>query len=600
MQNYFADKITKGAPASKGNLRKATASSNDDSRKKTFKHHYFGIPKTKDDPKYDVIMNLDPLAKRQILPVTAPLQLTFSATGKQRNQLLDNLENWHITRRARVICGSDDATFTYAFDDVGTYAAAVKIGNEFIAKNDAIYHFKGSQIIMAKTILTKRTLDINVMSHAIEPEEVWEYKTKTLKPLNLGPFFDAVTDFNIEVGATLTHNMFRRQKGQELLKEPVPPSNDSEALNIHANYHGDDKDLTKWLSGLVKHDLFLTHFDNLKADIERRKKTDREREPPLGVTLALGRAGLKDALEKTLVPKNPTEEFQKSLDSTGLSSLCVSHVDEAPVFRNVLPEIAPKKTASNQDPAPITENPQQIENPQPEKNSHPTTPTRVKAHANRKLTRSMLTNALENANNYKTPQKQNRPQSTPQKPPQRQPVPPSSAKNNRNLLDNEHSLISEPGLTKTGRKRAVSEIEKNKPKGPEVKKINLDEKIEDGSDVSFDSSDEEEPIPAEERPREAPAPTETDKSLENPNPQSDSGSSEKFEDAKEEVLEEPMDQDEGQNQADEKNQEKVTVQENPESNKNAEDETEKSTTGENSGITEISQVSVEKFEKISD
>ena len=482
MQNYFCDKISKGAPSAKGNLRRATASSSDDSRKKTFKKHFFGMPTSKSDPRYNAILNLDPLARRQILPPIAPLSLTFSATGKNRNTLLDNLENWQITKRAKVICGSDDATFTYAFDDVGTWAAAAKIGNEFIAKCDGIYHFKGAQILMAKTIVTKKS-EIQIESQMIEPEEVYEYKLKILKSLDLGPFLDAVSDYNTELGAVMTHNMFRKHNKAPPLAEPAKPNDDSSALNIHTNHHGGDKILTKWLGGLIKFDAFLYHFENLKAELEVRRTKDKEKEPPLGVTLALGRSGLKEALEKTLMPKNPKTDFSGTLETTGDLSACgQSQLDENPVFE-------PLKKIEEKIP----------EIPEEE----------IQAPGPSGITGSQLHRAIVNARKKSlTNPPAPKDASTPSKPnkigPKKKLFPSTEPPKQKSptLFDNEHSLVSEPGKNRSSRKRQF--VARSQKEIPPVKKLNLDEKLpEDDLDSDKISFDEEESENAEEVAREA-------------------------------------------------------------------------------------------------
>ena len=393
MQNYFAEKIEPGAPNRADTHRRVKTQSKNDAKRRNFKTHYFGIPKDQNDPLYNTIINIDAVARKQVMPVIAPLQINFTATGKKRDTLIENLENWDILRNSKVICGADDASFSLACDNVGTYAAAVKIGNEFISKNDAIYRFKGAPIIMAKTIITK-TSRITMESQMLEPTETCEFKMKILKPLDLGPFLEAVSDFNTELGVTGTNNVYRKLKNLDLLAEPRPPTNDHVALNIHDNYHGgDDNCLTRWLSSLIKYDIFLAQFESLRNELDRRKKNDKDRLPPLGVTFALGKSNLEkiDTTLKTSSKTPPIEEEEEP-DESLKSEMGTLNCGTAQL--ELVPETGKNQGATKSGKKKIKK-------------------------INKPITASQLGRAIDAAENQNlpTPELNNRPQSTPSKAP---------------------------------------------------------------------------------------------------------------------------------------------------------------------------------------
>ena len=453
MQNYFAEKIEPGAPSRPDTHRRVKTYSKNDAKRRNFKIHYFGLPNDKTDPLYTTILNIDAVARKQVLPVTAPLQINFTATGKKRDTLIENLENWDILRNSKVICGADDASFSLACDNIGTYAAAIKIGNEFISKSDAIYKFKGCPIILAKTIITKTSRFV-MESQLVEPIELCEYKMKILKPLDLGPFLDAVSNFNSELGEIGTHNVYRKLRKLDLLQEPRRPTNDHKSLNIHDNYHGgDDVTLTRWLSSLIKYDVFLAQFESLKNDLERRKKNDKERMPPLGVTFALGKSNLEkiDATIKKTAEESRSDKADdenETLDSNmGTINCGPSHLAE--------PNIPGDNPQKNQDGP---------------KNAD-------------KITNSQLGRAIDRANQEPNPPSPNlntRPQSTPAK----TPLPSQGrviAKAIKSLTDT---------LSQSGKKRKKSTDREHQSK--KVPKIETETKEESDDDVDFSLEDDPE------------------------------------------------------------------------------------------------------------
>ena len=491
MQNYFAEKIEPGAPTRPDTHRRVKTSSRSENRRA--KIHYFGIPKDKTCERYSTIINLDTVAKKQIQPVIAPLMLSFTATGKKRDTLLENLENWDILKNSKIICGADDATFAIGCDDVVTYAAAVKIGNEFISKTDAIYKFKGSPIIMAKTILTKNTRVV-IESQLVEPTEKSEYKIKVLKPLNLGPFLDEVSSFNTQLSDIGGCNIYRKLNKTELLKEPRPPTNDHPSFNIHENYHGEETEtLTRWLSTLIKYDFFLAHFESLKNELERRKKNDKEKLPPLGVTFALGKSNLEKLNSSALEPQKPTTDTEKeetqdcSLNSNSGISHCESSVVEPP-------KKAPKKSKVF-----ITHS--QLQRAVAVAKRTPKSAKKVEK-------KTLVTPPPEKQDAASTPA--------------RKPVPPAGR-----LLSPNHSCISEEGRPRTSRTGKKREAESSNDQLQKVGKFEIDG---DGLDDDIDFNLEE-----QEREK-TPPPTELKEILNDSTPSEDNS---QYEDARNQICDDP-------------------------------------------------------------
>lgn len=180
------------------------------------------MPRNKQDPLYQSILNIDALSMVQVMPPISPLQISFTAVGRKRDKLLNNFSHCRIDSKSRVIKGAGEATVTFAFDDVSTYAAAAKIGNSCISSTDAIFKFKGAAILMAKTLITKQT-EFLVEGRISESREITEYKLKVLKCLNLAPFLNRVSEYNLELGAINAHNILRKEARQPLLQEPTPP-----------------------------------------------------------------------------------------------------------------------------------------------------------------------------------------------------------------------------------------------------------------------------------------------------------------------------------------------------------------------------------------
>ena len=117
--NFYRERIS-GAPFQANNQRRIITGPKSNQGTGTFKAEFFGLP-NKDAPGRKM-KEIDPLSRIPIMPIIQPLQLTFTATNKQRDKLLEDLGNWRINSKASLIFGATQPTFCLRFDDVGNFA----------------------------------------------------------------------------------------------------------------------------------------------------------------------------------------------------------------------------------------------------------------------------------------------------------------------------------------------------------------------------------------------------------------------------------------------------------------------------------------------
>ena len=398
--NFYRERIS-GAPASQNNQRRVIAGPRSSQGTGTFKAEFFGIP-NKDHQDRKKIKDIDPLCRIPIMPMIQPLQLTFTATNKFRDKLLENLGNWRINSKASMIFGAVEPTFCLRFDNVGSFLAALKIGNAFIAQSDAMYHFRGEPIFLTKTILTKETKMVHYSAFS-EPGVEEKFKAKFNRALNVLPAFRRISEYNQEMSRIAEHNMWRVEaKIQPMQELPLPT--DEPAFSVQENFHGEPGCLSAWLNTLITHDHFLKEFENEKEELKKRLKRDENKLAPPGATMCLGSSKLR--LEETgnsirapnaAAVRQESQENQNSLRQYQNPSQLSSNNSSG--FEPLQENPAPQPIIQNYPP------------PQPNIQNHPAPQPDIQNHQN-------IQNIQQNPNAvYQIPHRRQSEQNTPKTPP---------------------------------------------------------------------------------------------------------------------------------------------------------------------------------------